>query len=186
MLQQCWHSRASVLRRARGRAKSDPLWPVLMYGGLTMSRLFTAPRDAFMSEISQLEAFSSYRARPTNRARSALSDKGALVVSCWYSRFQRAERDVLRYEEDLSAEEGTSANTLRTHLAQALAEEVDVRLVVAVAAAAAPEEESLIKTTPVRTPRTTFYARKDLTGRVTFFDGQRFVIEFRKAAADQE
>lgn len=133
-----------------------------------------------MSDVNQLEAFSSYKVRPSNRARSAVTEDGALVVSCWYSRFRRAEQDVLRYEEDLSTDEGSTANTLRTHLAEAMKQEFDVKLVVAVAAAPPADAESGIKTTPVRVARTTFYARKDLTGRVTFFDGQRFVIEFRR------
>lgn len=139
-----------------------------------------------MNDVNQLEAFSSYKARPANRARSAVSADGALVVSCWYSRFRRAEQDVLRYEEDLSAEEGSAANTLRTHLAEAMAQEFDVKLVVAVAATPPAESESGVKTTPVRVARTTFYARKDLTGRVTFFDGQRFIIEFRKGEVVQK
>jgi hypothetical protein len=137
-----------------------------------------------MNDINQLEAFSRYRARPLHRARSAVTNDGALVVSCWYSRFHRAEHDVLRYEEDLSAEEGSAAKTLRSHLAEAVAQEFDVRLVIAVTAAPAAALEPGIMPAPVRVSPTTFYARKDLVGRVTFFDGQRFIIEFRKEAVN--
>jgi hypothetical protein len=135
-----------------------------------------------MNDINQLEAFSRYRARPLHRARSAVAEDGALVVSCWYSRFHRAEHDVLRYEEDLSAEENSTAKTLRTHLAEAVAQEFNVRLVIAITAAPPVALEPGIKAAPVRVPPTTFYAREDLIGRVTFFDGQRFIIEFRKQA----
>jgi hypothetical protein len=137
-----------------------------------------------MNDINQLEAFSRYRARPRHHARSAVANDGALVVSCWYSRFHRAEHDVLRYEEDLSAEQGSTADTLRTHLADAVEQEVDVRLVIAITAAPPAALEPGIKPAPVRVSPTTFYARKDLIGRVTFFDGQRFIIEFRKELAN--
>jgi hypothetical protein len=133
-----------------------------------------------MSEVNLAEAFGSYKAKPAPRGRSVVTADGTLVMSCWYTRFGRAQADVLRYEEDLSAETGTAADTLRAHLAQAMEHEYEVRLVVAVepTASTAPVIPGA-KTIP-RPQRTTFHARKDLVGKVTFYDGQRFIIEFRK------
>jgi hypothetical protein len=133
-----------------------------------------------MSEVNLADAFGSYKAKPSPRGRSVLTPDGALVMSCWYTRFGRAQGDVLRYEEDLSSETGTAADTLRAHLAEAMEHEYEVRLVVAVepTASTAPAIPGA-KVSP-RPLRTTFHARKDLIGKVTFYDGQRFVIEFRK------
>ncbi len=133
-----------------------------------------------MGEINALEAFWRYKVKPSTRARSALTEDRALVLSCSYSRFHRAESGMMKYEEDLSGDSGSAATLLRTHLADALANELEIRLIVAISVQHTPSPE----TTPVavRPARTSFHARKDLVGRVTFFDGQRFVVEFRKAS----
>jgi len=133
-----------------------------------------------MGELNVLEAFWRYKVKPSTRARSALTEDRALVLSCSYSRFHRAESGIMKYEEDLSGDTGSAATLLRTHLADALANELEIRLIVAISVQQTPSPE----TTPVvvRPARTSFHARKDLVGRVTFFDGQRFVVEFRKAS----
>ncbi len=133
-----------------------------------------------MSEINLSEAFARYKVKPPNRARSALTNDRALVLSCSYSGFRRAGADVLTYEEDLTATD-SSTTLLRAHLAEALSHELDVRLIVAVSPQRAPSPE--VRARPERPARTSFHARKDLVGRVTFFDGARFVVECRKSAA---
>ena len=110
-----------------------------------------------------------------------MTQDGTLVLSCWYTRFQKAVSGVLRYEEDLSGEAGGGANTLRAHLADALAKKSEIQLVVAMAPSTAPVSEADGKKVE-RPKQTTFHARKDLLGQLTYFDGQRFVIEFRKRA----
>jgi hypothetical protein len=132
-----------------------------------------------MSEVNLLEAFLSYKVKPATRARSAVTEDRALVLSCTYGRFQRAQSGILKYEEDLSGETGAAATLLRTHLADALANELDIRLISAMPVQQAPSLETVVVTRPART---SFHPRKDLVGRVTFFDGQRFVVEFRKAS----
>ena len=132
-----------------------------------------------MSEVNLLEAFLSYKVKPSTRARSAVTEDRALVLSCTYGRFQRAQSGILKYEEDLSGETGAAATLLRTHLADALANELDIRLIIAMPVQQAPSLETVVVTRPART---SFHPRKDLVGRVTFFDGQRFVVEFRKAS----
>jgi hypothetical protein len=134
-----------------------------------------------MSEINRSEAFGRYKVKPSNRARSAVTADRALVLTCSYAGFRRAEADVLRYEENLTDATDPSTTLLRAHLAEALAHELDVRLIVAIALRRTPSPE--VPAGTERTARTSFHARKDLSGRVTFFDGHRFVVEFRRDAA---
>jgi hypothetical protein len=63
-----------------------------------------------------------------------------------------------------------SSNT-KTHLEQAQRDELNVRLVIAHWSAGANSTAEY------------FHVRPDVVGRVTEFDGDRFVIEFRKVAA---
>jgi hypothetical protein len=125
-----------------------------------------------MHETNLLEAFASYRVKPARRGRSALTSDSALVISCWYGGFKRATVEILRYEEDLTGQAGEIASALRAHLAEAKTNEYDVRVIVAVGASDSVEQGAQA--------RTSYYARKDLVGRVTSFDGERFVIEFRR------
>jgi hypothetical protein len=133
-----------------------------------------------MNEVNLQEAFLRYKVKPTTRARSALTGDRALVLSCSYDRFRPAESGVMKYEEDLGGVTDSTCTLLRTHLADALTNELDIRLIVAIPVQNRPSLD--VPAEVPRGPRTSFHARKDLVGRVTFFDGQRFVVEFRKAA----
>src|ERR1700744_637556 len=133
-----------------------------------------------MSEDNLLEAFARYKVKSSTRARSALTAERALVLSCFYNRFHRGEVGVLKYEEDLAADTGSIATLLRTHLADAVKNELDVKVIIAMTTERAPSLETVPKA-PARAPRVSFHARVDLVGRVTFFDGDRFVVEFRKS-----
>jgi hypothetical protein len=135
-----------------------------------------------MSDANLLEAFARYKVKSSTRARSALTADRALVISCFYNRFHRADVGVLKYEEDLAADTGTVATLLRTHLAEALKSELDVKVIIAMAAERASAKETDSRE-PARAPRMSFHPRMDLIGRVTFFDGNRFMVEFRKARA---
>jgi hypothetical protein len=132
-----------------------------------------------MSEINLNEAFGLYKAKPSARGRSAITPDGTIVLSCWYERFRKGESGVLRYEEDLTNETGSVANTLRAHLSQALADDYDVQLIVAVPPSA-PKDPHVAANPTQRSKQPTFHARKDLLGRLTFYDGQRFIVEFRR------
>ncbi|HEY4212423.1 MAG TPA: hypothetical protein VGM84_13170 [Steroidobacteraceae bacterium] len=133
-----------------------------------------------MNEVNLAEAFSSYKVKPAPRARSAVTADRELVLSCSYGRFQRGDSEVLRYEEDLTEDTGVVATALRTHLAEAVKDSLEIRLIIALPLQT-PNTLDNLHAAP-RPPRTSFHARKDLVGRVTFFDGQRFVLEFRKKA----
>jgi hypothetical protein len=134
-----------------------------------------------MSEVNLLEAFARYKVKSSNRARSALTADRALVLSCFYAQFHRAGAGVLTYEEDLAGDTGSIAALLRTHLSEALNNELDVKVIIAMPAERARSLET-VPATPARAPRVSFHARTDLVGRVTFFDGSRFRVEFRKAS----
>jgi hypothetical protein len=134
-----------------------------------------------MSEVNLLEAFARYKVKSSTRARSALTADRALVLSCFYARFHRAGA-VLTYEEDLAGDTGSIAALLRTHLSEALNNELDVKVIIAMPKERARSIET-VPATPARAPRMSFHARTDLVGRVTFFDGSRFRVEFRKASA---
>jgi hypothetical protein len=135
-----------------------------------------------MGEVNLQEAFGRYKAKASPRGRSAITQDGTLVMSCWYTRFQKAESGVLRYEEDLTNETGSAADALRAHLAKALEGKYDVQLIVAVAPVAKAVVATGTVTAEPRPKATTFHARTDLLGQLTSFDGQRFTIEFRKRA----
>jgi hypothetical protein len=132
-----------------------------------------------MHDVNLSDAFAAYKVKPAFRGRSAVTAGGDLVVSCWYAGFKKAERNVLRYEEDLASEAGSGSDALRAHVRDALDRECDVRLIVAVGSKESrthDKEGSEV----VRPARTTYHARKDLVGQIASFDGQRFVIEFRR------
>lgn len=134
-----------------------------------------------MHEINLMEAFASYKVKPSTRSRSAVTPDGALVVSCWYTGFKKVDVEILRYEEDLSSETGGLANALRAHVQEALTGEYEVRLIVAVETGKPKTAEKKLPEAAVPL-RKTYHARKDLVGHVTAFDGQRFVIDFRRTA----
>jgi len=132
-----------------------------------------------MGEINMTEAFGRYKTKLPPGGRSAKTADGALIVMCDYGRFKRAQSEVMRYEEDLSEQTGNAAENLRKHLAEALTKETDVRVVIAVTETRMPHVDISRAERPLKT---TFHARKDLLGRVSFFDGQKFAIDFRKDA----
>lgn len=131
-----------------------------------------------MNETNLQEAFGHYKVRPARRARSAMTQQGDLVISCWYAGFKKAQVEILRYEEDLSGATSEIAQALRVHLAEALSSECEVRVIVAVETTS-PKTDS----GTAAAVRTTYYARKDLVGRVSSFDGERFVVDFRRTQA---
>ena len=132
-----------------------------------------------MLETNRLEAFASYKVRPLRRTRSVTTPQGDLVISCWYAGFKKAQAEILKYEEDLSGETNEVAVVLRAHLVEALSNASEVRVIVAVTVHVAVEQKPDVVAVP--STRTTYYARKDLVGKVSSFDGERFTVEFRRA-----
>lgn len=134
-----------------------------------------------MQGLHLTDAFARYKAKLKNPnwAVSAISDDGAVVISCWAHYFRSAREGALLYVDSLSRWKGHNKagnDLLREHLAEAFKEQLPVRLVIAHAAVPAAVEHggdaSKIKKT--------FSIKPELTGKVTKFDGDAFEIEFRR------
>jgi hypothetical protein len=137
-----------------------------------------------MQVINLLDAFASYNVKLVKRGRSAITSDGNLVISCWYAGFKKVSGEILRYEEDLTGQTTGVATALRAHLTEALTKESEVRAIVASGSVPMKAEPTgIVEPATAPATRTTYYARKDLVGRVTTFDGERFVVEFRRIQA---
>jgi hypothetical protein len=126
-------------------------------------------------------AFARYKAKLTNLtwAVSAIAEDGSVVISCWSHYFKPAKNAVLPYVDSLSRWNGSNVpgnNLLRTHLEQAVANNLDVRLVIATT----NDEAAVDRGDDASKLSNTFGVREDLVGKVTQFDGDNLVIEFRR------
>lgn len=131
------------------------------------------------TEIGFVEAFKKFGAKLENPmwAVSAISDNGEFVLSCWSQYFERGDKGVLRYVDCLSRWTGNTVgnNLLKGHLIKAHSEGMPVRLVIATAEK--PEEvETVGDASKIKKK---FSVREDVVGKVTSFDGDNFVIEYR-------
>ena len=122
-----------------------------------------------------VDAFAKFGASPKNRprGRSAIASDGALVLSCSIPNFRRSAPGVLRYEDVLSRASSDAAGTalLGEHLTLARDGQLPVRMVVIAAAAEGKRGR-------------TIYARPDLVGRLTEFDGDRFIVDFTRLVVE--
>jgi hypothetical protein len=127
------------------------------------------------------DAFAKYKAKLKNPmwAVSAIADDGSLVVSCWAHLFGGGGKDVMRYTDTLSRWGNNSPgnNLLREHLIAAHSQQLPVRLVIATAA----NESELAGVTDASKVKKTFHVKENVVGKVIDFDGDAFVMEFRKA-----
>lgn len=124
---------------------------------------------------SLIDAFAQFGATPKNRlrSRSAIADDGALVLSCSIAQFRHQGPGVLRYEDALSRDtiDRSGAALLGEHLILARDGELPVRMIVR---AGAGESK----------PRHRIYARPDVIGRLVEFDGDRFIVDFKRRVVD--
>ena len=124
---------------------------------------------------SLIDAFARFGAKPKNRlrGRSAIAGDGALVLSCAMAGFRHSEPGVLRYEDAVSRgpNDQTSAVLLGQHLVLARDEQLPVRMIV-------------IAESREGNPRYRIYARPDVVGRLIEFDGDRFIVDFRRQGAE--
>jgi hypothetical protein len=133
-----------------------------------------------LSRLNFTEAFSRHKAKLVNPqwAVSAIADDGALVLSCWTHYFEK-HGEVLRYRDSLSRWAGNElGNALaRKHLQEAYSCAYPVRYV----AARTDETQSVDSGKGASKLRKVFSVRADLVGQVVEFDGDSFVIDFRRA-----
>jgi hypothetical protein len=134
-----------------------------------------------MADLRFVDAFAQFGAKPANAmwAVSAFAADGALVISCWAHYFRPGADGALEYCDRLSRWGGNAPgnNLLRDHLVTAFSEQRPVRMVVATTS----ETETVDAGRDASKLKKTFHVRKDLVGVVTTFDGDNFVITFRRA-----
>jgi hypothetical protein len=132
-----------------------------------------------MGALKLSEAFAEYGAKLVNPqwAVSALTDNGVLVMSCWKHYFKSVS-GVLRYEDALSR---WSANTVgnemfKHHIEDAFNNKRPVRLVIA----KTDEIETVDSGQDASKVKKEFYSRPEMIGRITHFDGDKFIIDFQR------
>jgi len=125
--------------------------------------------------LSLADAFSRFRAKPSNRlsSLSAVAEDGAVVLNCSSANFNRPSRGVLRYEDRLSKEAPVSKELqlLDHHLVLARDGGLPIRMIVM---------------TPEKGRGRSFHVRPDLLGKLVKFDGDHFIVDFTRADADDE
>ena len=127
-----------------------------------------------------VEAFSQLGAKLDNPmwAVSALTNEGAFVISGWAHYFRSGGKGVLLYVDSLSRWIGNELGKklLESHLSKAFAEKLPVRMVVATA-----EDPDAVEREPDASKiKKSFHVPQNQVGRITEFDGNHFVIEFRR------
>lgn len=126
-----------------------------------------------MARASGIErAFAAYGAKLTNRMWAVSAPiNGAMVLSLWAHKFKRG----MVYEDRLSRWSGPGNILFRRHLAQAVADDLPIHLVIATcsdpAAVDRGEDASKLKNT--------FAVRADLIGEVEGYDGDNFRLRFK-------
>ncbi len=123
-------------------------------------------------KLGLVEAFKVYGAKLHNPrwAVSSIATDGAVVISCWENFFQKG----MRYVDTLSRwadNNPAGRDLLKSHIEQAVRDDLPVRLVIAHWATSGPRTADY------------FHVRPDLVGRITEFDGDKFIIEFKKKTA---
>jgi hypothetical protein len=121
--------------------------------------------------LSLVDAFAKFGAKPTNRQRalSAIAADGAVVLNCSHAYFGHPSQGVLRYEDRLSRDASAKRELelLGQHLTLARDGALPVRMVV-----------TNVVDTKSRTRG--FHVRSDLVGSVVKFDGDHFIIDFTR------
>ena len=121
-------------------------------------------------------AFAAFGASPTNPrwSVSAVSGTGGLVISCWQHLFKPG----LIYDDCLSRWTGNRLGSaeLQRHLEAGYKNQLDIHLVIArtmnVASLRDASDASKIKKH--------FSIKREVVGKIAFYDGDQFSILFRK------
>lgn len=126
------------------------------------------------------ECFASYGAKLPNPqwAVSAIAENGDLVVSCWSLYFSWPDSETRRYRDRLSRWAGNKNGNrlLRSHLEEALASHRQVRLVIATPV----DRRGVDEGADASATKKTFHVEPDEIGVVASFDGDEFVIDFKR------
>ena len=130
-----------------------------------------------MASLNLVDAFAKFGAKAGVRSQSAIAADGAIVLNCASTYFGHHAEGVLRYQDRLSreAEKTRGSVQLGEHLTRALDESLPVRPVI-------------VSRTAMRGGKSarTVHVRADLVGKVTSFDGDLFVVDFRRIPAPEK
>ncbi|MBK8163057.1 MAG: hypothetical protein IPK65_07905 [Gammaproteobacteria bacterium] len=133
-----------------------------------------------MSNMTVNEAYAQYGAKLVNRqwAMSSIAENGDLVVSCWSHYFKTPEKGTLRYSDTFSRWKANEAGStlLKEHLAGALKDNTPVRIVFATTV----ETDLVDAGLDVAAASKKYHVRRDIKGRLVSFDGDSFVLDFKK------
>lgn len=126
-----------------------------------------------MENLSLESAYARYGAQVSSKQRclSAIAADGSLVLSCPADRFSRPGEGVLRYSARLSLEIAAQSRVavLRDQVQRASTEGIEVRPV--------------FITAPRGTIGRVIHVRSDLVGKVVDYDGDSFIVDFRRPPA---
>lgn len=126
------------------------------------------------------ECFASYGAKLPNPqwAVSAIAENGDLVVSCWDLYFSRPNAETLRYTDRLSRWAGNEAGNrlLRSHIEEAFVSRRRVKLVIATP----KDRRGVDDGSDASAIKKAFHNKPDVTGVIASFDGDEFVIDFKR------
>lgn len=132
-----------------------------------------------MANLSFTEAFKAYGAKLANPmwAYSAIAKDGAVVISCWSHKLKLKD-GVLSYTDRLSRWEPNTPgkHLLIEHLSAGRDQSLPVRLVIATT----DQPEVVERGEDASNIRKTFHIKEEVVGKVTHFDGDNFVLEFRR------
>ena len=130
-----------------------------------------------MSELTLTEAFAQHGATLRN-ARWAVSDiaDGHLVVSLGAHKFGKAVDGIMPYDDWLSRWSSAGNNLFRQHLEQAFRRQLPVRPVIV----RAEYPDAVNRGVDASTMKKSFVVRPELVGRISQYDGDQSVIEFRR------
>ncbi|MCC6206948.1 MAG: hypothetical protein IT488_02175 [Gammaproteobacteria bacterium] len=135
-----------------------------------------------MSDMTVNEAYAQYGAKLVNRqwAMSSIAGNGELIMSCWSHYFKTPEKGTLRYSDALSRWSANEAGSslLKEHLASALKDNTPVRVVFTTT-----QETALVNSgSDVSASKKKYHVRKDIKGHIVSFDGDRYVLDFKREA----
>jgi hypothetical protein len=123
--------------------------------------------------LSLVDAFGRFGAKPASRlqALSAMAADGALVLNCCGAYFGHPSQGVLRYEDRLSREPAgpKDVKLLGQHLITARDGALPVRMIVT----SRTDEKGGARSRTV-------HVRPDLIGTVVEFDGDHFIVDFKR------
>lgn len=132
-----------------------------------------------MATLSFTEAFRAFGAKLVIPmwAYSAIADDGALVISCWSHKLKLKD-GLLSYTDRLSGWKPNplGKNLLIEHLTKARDQTLPVRLVIATT----DQPEVVDRGKDASTIHKTFHIKDDVVGKVVVFDGDNFILEFRR------